>query len=477
MDKYQPTLKDYLTIIFKRKRLILFVFFLTIFLVVASSLLVRPKYEAKAQVLVKFGRENLYTPPNEANRYLVQNSREDQILPEIELIKSRSLAEKVLEVLGTQYVYGEMEEQDALVALQESISATAGENSNVINITYRHTLPEVSSKVLNTLVSLYMEYHLKIHQNPASYNFFEEQSKLLKNNLESSEDRLNHFKKQHKLTFLEDEQRLLLTQIANLTDEINTISGVLVETDNRINQLRIQLKDIPQTVSQGEEVQYSPDLIRNLQEKLVDLELKENELLTKYTPESRLIQAVKSEIIVLKQKLAESESKRYGVSITGPNETYTRLQEDLYQSLISQKAISEKLKTKESQLITLKQKLDELNKVEVKFNRLNQAVDVDRQNYKLYLSKFEEARILNEMDKKKISNVSLIQSALVPFRPVRPDLKLNFILSLFLGLVGGIIMAFFVEYFDDTIEQPADVVKLLELPVITSIPDFGAEYS
>ena len=49
-------------------------------------------------------------------------------------------------------------------------------------------------------------------------------------------------------------------------------------------------------------------------------------------------------------------------------------------------------------------KLQELNQIDVKLNQLQQQVDVDRQNYRLYLTKFEESRISDAMDTEKISS-------------------------------------------------------------------------
>ena len=471
----QPTLKDFLTILFKRRKIITIVFLSTVFVVGLGTLLAKSEYEAKSQVLVKFGRENVYSPPNEVKNYFTRYSNEDLVLPEIELIKSRSLIEQVIDDIRPRHIYPGLDRNETLLELQSAINAAGNANSNVITITFRHTDPKIAAMVVNKLVSIYLDQHLKIHQNPQSYVFFEEQTVLLKNKLESSEMMLKEFKSQYNLTALEDEQRILLNQIADLTNGINRLSGENADINNRIGQLRIQLKTIPKTVSQGEEVEYNPDLIRNLEEKLVELELKENELLAKYKPQSRMVTAVNNEINVIKRKLSEYQSKRYGRSHTGPNATYQRLKEDLYQNIITQKANIAKQSVQKDQLITLKNQLNALNDVEVQFNHLKQKVEVDRQNYTLYLTKFEEARISNEMDKKKISNVNLIQSALAPFQPVSPKVSQRILLGLLFGFLGGIGIAFLLEYFDDTIEQPADVDKFLELPVFTSIPDFNTK--
>ena len=96
---------------------------------------------------------------------------------------------------------------------------------------------------------------------------------------------------------------------------------------------------------------------------------------------------------------------------------------------------------------------------------------MDHRNYRLYLTKFEESRISNAMDTEKIANVSLIEPARPPLKPVGPKVMLNMVLALFLGAFGGLGLAFFMEYLDDSLEQTEDVEAYLEVPVLTSIPE------
>ena len=75
------------------------------------------------------------------------------------------------------------------------------------------------------------------------------------------------------------------------------------------------------------------------------------------------------------------------------------------------------------------------------------------------------------MDNSKMANVTLMQPALTPLEPVSPKVSLNIVLSLFLGGFGGLGLAFFSDYMDDTLEKPEDVENVLQLPLLASIPD------
>jgi uncharacterized protein involved in exopolysaccharide biosynthesis len=130
-----------------------------------------------------------------------------------------------------------------------------------------------------------------------------------------------------------------------------------------------------------------------------------------------------------------------------------------------------KSQAQRGQLADYKKELDQFNRIETEYNRLEQEVEVDRQNYQLYLTKFEESRISDAMDSEKIAGVSLIEPAQVPLKPISPKKMLNLVLGLFLGAMGGLGLAFFLEYLDDSLGEIDDVEEQLQLPVLGVLPE------
>jgi uncharacterized protein involved in exopolysaccharide biosynthesis len=471
LEYSQSSFRDFLHVIFKRKYQILLFFVVTVCTVVIGTFVMKPTYEAKAQILVKMGRENLYVPPNSTNSQMINFNRDNQINSEIELLKGQFLAEKVITSLGSETIYEGLDHEQAVLTFQKSLSVEGIKKSDVIEVSFRHNDPKMAAKIVNTLANAYLDEHLLVHKNPQSYNFFEDQSQVLKTKLEQAEAALETVKKQNSITALDEQQKLLLEQIAALNVELNRTLSQEAETGNRILQIRQQFDKTPETVSQGEEVDHNPFMISNLESMLVELQLKEKKLLIKYTPESRLVTNVKEEIQMVKERLAQNETKQYGKSRVGLNTTYQRLQKELFRNQAESKALSAKRETQKAQLSDYQGKLEQLNQMAVQLNQLKQSVDVNRQNYRLYLAKFEESRISDAMDNKKMANVSLMQSAFAPFKPVSPKKLLNIVLAIFLGGFGGLGLAFFGEFLDDSLEKPEDVEKTLQLPVLASIPE------
>ncbi len=70
----------------------------------------------------------------------------------------------------------------------------------------------------------------------------------------------------------------------------------------------------------------------------------------------------------------------------------------------------------------------------------------------------------------KGNNIRIIDRAEIPKYPVRPKKKLNIILAAILGLFGGVGLAFFIDYLDNTVKTKEDIEKYIGLPFLGHIP-------
>ena len=477
------SVRDFFHVLFKRKYQMMIFFCTVVGLVTLGTLGMTPIYEATSQILVKVGRENLYVPtiPTAGNTNpVISLNREEEINSEIQILKSWALAENTVKSIGPINIYDGLGESPdgkpslidvAVKKFRDNLSVKGIDRSHVIEVSFKHKDPNIAAMVVDKFVNLYLDRHLQVHKSPKSYEFFQKQSEELRNVLSQAEEKLENFKKENKVSSLSEERTLLLNQVASHRTFLNQTLSQEAETEKRINQLRLQLAATPKTIPQGEDSDQNTGLIGTLQAQLVDLQLKEEALLLKYTDQNRLVQSVRDEIEIVRKKLTEQESKRYGRSRTGLNATYGRLQQILYENEAELKALKAKEEIQKAQLAGYQQALAKLNRIEVEFTQLQQKVEVDQQNYRLYLTKFEESRISDAMDAEKIANVSLVEPAKPPLDPDKPKSFLNIALAVFFGIFGGLGLAFFLEYLDDRLEKIEDVEFHLQLPVLASVPD------
>jgi uncharacterized protein involved in exopolysaccharide biosynthesis len=472
---HSTSLRDFLHVIFKRKTQIILFFFITVCSVAVITFTATPIYNANSEVLVKIGRENFYTPtlPTRGDLNPVFTfDRDGLINSEIQILKSRLLATKVVKSLGPRIIYNDLTDDQKLHVktaqerLRRDLTIKAIKKSNVIDVSFKHEDPTIAAMVVDTLIHLYLDHHLKVYKNPESYDFFQKQSQTLKNKLEQSEKRLAVFKRENDVTSLDEESSLLLRQIADLSTAYNQALSREAETENRIHQLRRQLVATPKTVSLDSSIGQATQVISTLKARLVELDLE----LSKHNTRSPLAQNIRDEIATVQKKLAEEENQRYGSSRSGLNTVYLNLQQNFYSNVVELKALRARKNTQLTHLTDQQRRLEKLNLIETDLNRIEQELQVDRENYLLYLSKFEESRISNAMDKERMTNVSQMEPALAPISPVSPQKRLNMAIAVFLGAFGGVALAFFTEYLDESLENPEDVEKHLQLPVLASIP-------
>jgi uncharacterized protein involved in exopolysaccharide biosynthesis len=411
--KDKTSIRDFLNIVFKQRIPMLIFFSATVCTVVIGTLSAKPKYEATSQILLSVGGENFYMPEmplNGDSSAVVRYDREEQINSEISILTSPSLAESVVESLGATKIYESLDgsaEQDsiteiAVLKVQKALRVKGIENSNVIEVSFKHTNQRMAAKVVNELISLFLERHLDVQKHPQSYPLFQDLSQVLRKELEQTEE-AQTFKRLHNISALNEQRSYLAKQMAALCNELDQALSQEAETTKRIAQLGQRLTGIPKNTQQN-------------------------------------------------------------VSNQGPQKDLFRYQGEL-------KTLKSRRDTLTVQLDDYQGKLEELNQVEVELNQLQNEIEVDRQNFPLYLSKFEGSRIYDAIDAEKITYITQTQSARPPLKPVSPKVKLNILLAFFLGGFGALGLGFFLEYLDDRLERPNDTEHLLRLPVLASIPE------
>jgi len=133
-------------------------------------------------------------------------------------------------------------------------------------------------------------------------------------------------------------------------------------------------------------------------------------------------------------------------------------------------SLQAKAETLRDQLTSARGELRALNDSEVRIAQLEREMSIQEANYHKYSDNLEQARIDQALQIEKISNISIVQPATYLTKPVGPRKMLNLALGLFLGVFGGIGLAFFSQYVDHSFQTPEDIEERLELPTLVAIP-------
>jgi capsular exopolysaccharide synthesis family protein len=103
----------------------------------------------------------------------------------------------------------------------------------------------------------------------------------------------------------------------------------------------------------------------------------------------------------------------------------------------------------------------------IQYNILQREVDTNRGMYDALLQRYKQIGVAGGIG---TNTVSIVDRAEPPGGPYKPNLLLNLLIGLGLGLVGGIGAALALEFLNDTIKTPDDVRDKLQLPSLGVIP-------
>ncbi|MBI5182956.1 MAG: polysaccharide biosynthesis tyrosine autokinase [Nitrospinae bacterium] len=87
--------------------------------------------------------------------------------------------------------------------------------------------------------------------------------------------------------------------------------------------------------------------------------------------------------------------------------------------------------------------------------------------YNLLLEKEQEARLTEASE---VGNIRVIDPAIIPDKPIRPRKMVNTLLGGIVGVIFGVGFAFLSEYMDKSIRSKEDIEKIIKLPVFGAIP-------
>lgn len=102
------------------------------------------------------------------------------------------------------------------------------------------------------------------------------------------------------------------------------------------------------------------------------------------------------------------------------------------------------------------------------FQLLKREAETNRQIYEVLLKRHKETTLTESIPR---NNIQVVDPAVLPDGPTKPRKRMNMVLAVVIGLVGGMGLAFFVEYLDNSIKSSEDVERILGFPLLGLVPE------
>jgi capsular exopolysaccharide synthesis family protein len=119
-----------------------------------------------------------------------------------------------------------------------------------------------------------------------------------------------------------------------------------------------------------------------------------------------------------------------------------------------------------------KQESIKLNSNAIAYNTLKNEIDNNKSLLDSLVKRQGETGVSSRLKGVGVSNIRIVDRAKIPLAPSSPRKKLDMILSLIVGLIGGFGLAFLLEYLDSTVKGAEDVEKYAQMPALGTVAAF-----
>jgi uncharacterized protein involved in exopolysaccharide biosynthesis len=475
-----PTMRDLLAVVFRQRRLVL-VSFAGIFLTVLLYGLLAPSYQAQMKVLVRRGRvDPVVTPtPTQSPQSAHDEVPEEQLNSEVELLRDEEVLRTVVQSSGLAsegrpwfWNFGASEEtqvERAVRKLSKRLKVEPMRKTALIAVTYTSSDPAQAAKVLRCLASAYLERQVRVRRPSGEFNFFDQQVVQSRLGLETAETELMEFTRDQGVVSAALERDMSLQKLSEFDAGDQQTRVSIAETAHRIRSLEAKLKSLPERSTTQIRSSDNPQLMEKMKSRLLELELKRTELLTKFEPSYRLVEEVDQQIAETKASIAAEYQAPVLEQTTEQDPNHEWAKAELLKAQVELSALQARATALGTMLTNYRETAHRLGDRAIKQEELLRNMKAAEEKYLLYINKREEARIGDALDQGGILNVTIAEQPRVPALPARSQWSFGLLGILLAGTLSTG-LAFAADYLDPAFRTPDEVVACLGTPVLACLP-------
>lgn len=490
----EPYAPDFLEVFLRRKWIFLWTVLLITVATIALALTLTPRYTASLQLY--FEAENPAVVDFEA-ALTGEPQDEATILSEIEVLKSRRLAKRVIDKLGLDqdpefntslepkgiadhvkdfiadmvakipFVSADESGEDDKWSLTEAqklsieeerivdefvsrVGASQLDGSRIASVGFTSENPVISANALNTLAEFYLVERLESRFDNArrASNWLAQRVQELREQVEMSEAAVEEYRKTHGL--LQGAETTLVTeQISDLNAQLTEAKIQRAEAEANYAQARRLVRGSGGLSSAIQVLESG--LIQYYREQEADLERREAELNQQYGPRHPLMINLK----------AEKERFRKTVELE-----VQKIAEALRNSVEIARL---RVASIEKNLDALKEEVTTANEAGVRMNSLERDAEANRVLLERFQVAFMEASAQEDADS-QMPGARIISLAAIPEIPSYPKKTLIVAIGLVAACVVGILLIFGVERLEGGYRSSEQIERDTGIPVIAHVP-------
>jgi uncharacterized protein involved in exopolysaccharide biosynthesis len=530
MIDFEPgySLRDVLNTVFCHKWKII-LFFCTVVSAISVSTYRMPYfYSSEAKIIINAGRDpNKIAPILVPSQHLNQNQQE-RVNNEVLILKSRILAEKVVNAIGYENFFKkrpptpeqktettpQTNETKPEQKTEASVEQKSTDNplktseqpskkiekpetpkereiriknmtqaainqvhggltvelkalSFIVGLTVTVRDAVLAQKILQVLLEEYLKHYIELN-SPKSVGVFKKRYEELEIKLREKEEALYKFKTENNIVSLDG-------QIGMLISRVGELMGQIVGTESRVMGLRVKVADLETIVPNYDKLVISQtisgktnNLLDALKNLLIKFQTQEIELTSRYPDDNRKVVEVKRQIELVEQMIS-NEPESLEESTESINQNYEYFARQLEDAKVELHLNETSLASMKESMANYQEKLDRLLSLELTLKRLEREQNMTLLEYQAQSEILQKADSYTALNEGKIVSIDIIEPPTFSDDAVKPNKPKSIVLAIILGLIGGIGLAFFLDYFDDSMKTNEDVKRHLKLPVLAMI--------
>lgn len=454
-----PNLLDYFIILRKHQWMVLTFLLTVVTIVTIASFKMKPVYVASARVEVDL--ENYNTLPfQDTNSFDMSIDLDNYIETQTKILESETLAMTTIRSLDLpRYPEfggnpGELvntgpnqKEPPVLGAFLSRLSVKRVPSSRLIEVQFAAEDPQLAAQAVNAHLQNYIEANFKGRYDATmqASQFLSSELEDLRSKMEKSEDAEVAYEREHQIWMVDANQN-------TTTQKLSDLSKALTDVQTQLSQKQATFELAHSPNAQSLTAVLGSPAVQDLVKKKSELDGQYADALNQFGPNYPKVQRLKAQEDDVQSQL---ETAKQGI--------IHQIDNDYRETQARETLLERDLNRQEALADNMAQKL-------VEYNLLKHDAESTKELYDGLLLKLKEAGIAAGL---RSSNIRVVDPALVPSTPARPQKARNILLAFFVGIVGGCGLAFLREYLDNTVKSPDDIQALTGLPSLAVVPAFA----
>lgn len=486
-------LRDYLEVVLRRKWLVLTVLTAAFVTTLVVSLSMKPVFMATGRLELSVRAPKVTKFQDVTDNVMTSMQTQEFIQTQVKLLQSESLANRVIDklnlvlnpVFNPAVAKGEGDEEGVFKRMRTAVggwvSAVKGifrgsgdekvvdssledlrleksveraflgnlqvqpeRNTTIITLSFKSTDAPLARDIVNTLIQEFIDWQMdkKIDAASSAKRQLDKQIEVARIQLEKAENNLNAFAQKAGIVSLDSKLNLVYKQLEETNNALAAAETERISKEALYKQtLSGNVSSLPMVIGNT--------LIQNLRQEHVKLASEYQELYTTFKDDYPRLKNLKARMSDVERKIA-AEENRIADSIKND-----------YLAAVNKEATL-KRQAEEKKALAM-----ELNERATQYKVLEREVETSKA---IHQSLLERSKEVDANVGTELGNIQVVDYATQPLTPYKPNVRMNLLLAIVVGLMGGVGLAFFLEYMDNTVKRVDELSDRFQIPVLGVLP-------